>query len=50
MKVPLTILDHLERAELVYGGRSLVVDEPEQPAAPWPELTGASMAAPHPDL
>ena len=44
MKVPLTILDHLDRAELVYGSRSLVVDEPEQPAAPWPELTGARMA------
>ena len=34
MKVPLTILDHLERAELVYGAASLVVDEPDQPAAP----------------
>src|SRR4051812_48627098 len=43
VKVPLTILDHLERAELVYGARGLVVDEPEQPAAPWPELTGARM-------
>ena len=43
MKVPLTILDHLERAELVYGARELVVDEPDQPAAPWPGLTGARM-------
>jgi acyl-CoA synthetase (AMP-forming)/AMP-acid ligase II len=44
VKVPLTILDHLERAELVYGARPLVVDEPDQPAAPWPEITGARLA------
>ncbi len=44
MKVPLTILDHLERAELVYGARALVVDEPDQPASPWPALTGARLA------
>jgi len=44
VQVPLTILDYLERAELVYGRRVVVVDEPEQPAAPWPELTGARMA------
>jgi acyl-CoA synthetase (AMP-forming)/AMP-acid ligase II len=44
VKVPLTILDHLERAELVYGARTLVVDEPDQPAAQWPELSGTRMA------
>ena len=44
MKVPLTILDHLERAELVYGARPLVVDEPDQPAAPWPAVTGTRLA------
>ena len=43
MKVPLTILDHLERAELVYGARTLVVDEPDPPGARWPDLTGARM-------
>ena len=33
MRVPLTVLDFLERAELVYGDRIGVVDEPDQPAA-----------------
>ncbi len=32
MRVPLTVLDFIERAELVYGDRIGVVDEPEQPA------------------
>jgi acyl-CoA synthetase (AMP-forming)/AMP-acid ligase II len=45
VKVPLTILDHLERAELVYGARTLVVDEPDQPATPWSDLSGARMGA-----
>jgi fatty-acyl-CoA synthase len=44
MKVPLTIIDHLERAEVVYGNRTLVVDEADQPAAPWPDLTASRMA------
>ncbi len=39
MKVPLTIRDHLERAQLVYGERLAVVDEPDQPAAPLEGLT-----------
>jgi fatty-acyl-CoA synthase len=39
MRVPLTIADHLERAELVYPDRVGVVDEADQPAAPWGELT-----------
>ncbi|UDY34773.1 AMP-binding protein [Dermatobacter hominis] len=34
MKVPLTVRDHIERAELVYGRRVGVVDEPDQPAPP----------------
>jgi acyl-CoA synthetase (AMP-forming)/AMP-acid ligase II len=34
MKVPLTIRDHLERAALVYGERTGVIDEPDQPARP----------------
>jgi len=44
MKVPLTVLDHIERAELVYGDRIGVIDEPEQPAAGWGEITYARMA------
>ncbi len=32
MKVPLTIRDHIDRAELVYGDRIGVIDEPDQPA------------------
>ncbi|HKH04906.1 MAG TPA: AMP-binding protein [Acidimicrobiales bacterium] len=39
MRVPLTIADHLERAALVYPDRVGVVDEPEQPAPSWGELT-----------
>jgi fatty-acyl-CoA synthase len=39
MRVPLTIADQLERAELVYPDRIGVVDEPDQPASPWDELT-----------
>ena len=44
MKVPLTVNDFLERAELVYGDRIGVVDEPDQPAASWGELTYRRMA------
>ena len=39
MQIPLTIADHLRRAELVYGDRIAVIDEPEQIASPLPELT-----------
>ncbi|HEX8804781.1 MAG TPA: AMP-binding protein, partial [Acidimicrobiales bacterium] len=39
MRVPLTIADHLERAALVYPDRTGLVDEPDQPASPWGELT-----------
>jgi len=34
MHVPLTVHDHLARASLVYGSRTGVVDEPNQPAPP----------------
>jgi fatty-acyl-CoA synthase len=44
MKVPLTIADHLDRAEVVYGRRTVLLDEPDQPAAPWEPLTAAAMA------
>ncbi len=39
MEIPLTVADHLARAELVYGDRIAVVDEPDQTAPPMPDLT-----------
>jgi len=39
MRVPLTVLDYIERAELVYGDRIGIVDEPDQPAASLGQLT-----------
>ncbi len=39
MRVPLTVLDFIERAELVYGDRTAVVDEPDQPAHSLGDLT-----------
>jgi acyl-CoA synthetase (AMP-forming)/AMP-acid ligase II len=44
MRVPLTVNDFLERAELVYGRRRGLVDEPDQPAASWGSLTWAEVA------
>src|SRR3954452_14683360 len=44
MKVPMTVLDYIERAELVYGNRVAVVDEPDQPAASWDSITYREMA------
>ena len=44
MKVALTIVDHLRRAEQVYGDRIAVVDEPDQPAESWGSITYAEMA------
>lgn len=44
MKVPLTVTDHLRRADLVYGDRVGIVDEPVQPAASWGEITYREMA------
>ena len=44
MQVPLTTRDHLDRAALVYGRRVGIVDEPDQPAPPLPELTYAEVA------
>ncbi|MEU8514452.1 AMP-binding protein [Kitasatospora sp. NPDC048722] len=38
MQIPLSVMDFLDRAELVYGDRVGIVDEPLQPAAPWGEL------------
>ena len=44
MRVPLTVSDFIERAELVYGDRIAVVDEPDQPAAGWGEMTWKEVA------
>ena len=39
MKVPLTLRDFLDRPVTVYPDRIAVVDEPDQPAPSWGELT-----------
>ena len=39
MEVALTTRDHIDRAATVYGDRIGIVDEPDQPAAPIPDLT-----------
>ena len=44
MRVPLTILDHLRRAEQAYGNRVAIVDEPDDPAGSWGEITYGEMA------
>ena len=44
MKVPLSVVDHLRRAEQVYGHRIAFVDEPDQPAESWGTKTYAEMA------
>jgi acyl-CoA synthetase (AMP-forming)/AMP-acid ligase II len=44
MRVPLTTRDFLDRAELVYGDRVGVVDEPAQPAPSLGELTYREVA------
>jgi acyl-CoA synthetase (AMP-forming)/AMP-acid ligase II len=45
MRVPLTVTDFIERAELVYGDRVAIVDEADQPAANWGSLTWSQVAA-----
>ncbi|GAA0654731.1 AMP-binding protein [Kitasatospora atroaurantiaca] len=44
MQTPLTVMDFLDRAELVYGDRVGLVDEPVQPADSWGEVTYRRMA------
>jgi acyl-CoA synthetase (AMP-forming)/AMP-acid ligase II len=44
MRVPLTVNDFLERAELVYGDRVGVIDEPDQPAESWGTRTWREIA------
>ena len=39
MKVPLTVSDFIDRAATVYGRRLGLVDEPDQPGTPLPDLT-----------
>ena len=39
MIVPFSVSDFLDRAVTVYGERGGVVDEPDQPATSWGELT-----------
>jgi fatty-acyl-CoA synthase len=39
MKVPMSVLDHIDRAAAVYGKRVGVVDEPDQPAPSLGRLT-----------
>ncbi|GAA4993881.1 AMP-binding protein [Kitasatospora paranensis] len=39
MQTPLTVMDFLDRAELVYGDRVGIVDEPAQPAGSWGDVT-----------
>ncbi len=45
MKVALTVNDFLDRAELVYGDRVGIIDEPDQPAPSWGSLTYREVAA-----
>jgi fatty-acyl-CoA synthase len=44
LRVALTVNDFLNRAEAVYGDRIGIVDEPEQPAAPWQCMTWKRVA------
>jgi fatty-acyl-CoA synthase len=45
MIVPLTVLDFLDRAELVYGDRAAIVDEPHPPGGGLGRLTYGATAA-----
>jgi fatty-acyl-CoA synthase len=44
MRVPLSIVDHLRRAELLYPDRVGVIDEPEQPAPSWGSMSYRQVA------
>ncbi|MEI2778527.1 MAG: AMP-binding protein [Tetrasphaera sp.] len=44
MLVPLTVSDFIRRGALVYGERTGVIDEPDQPAASLGEITYADLA------
>jgi acyl-CoA synthetase (AMP-forming)/AMP-acid ligase II len=45
MRVALTVIDFLSRAERLYPNRIGVVDEPDQPAASWGSLTYSELAS-----
>ena len=45
MFVPLTVSDFINRGAAVYGERIGLIDEPDQPAPSWGELTYAEVAA-----
>jgi len=44
MKVPLTVMDFIRRAEEIYPDRIGIIDEPDQPATPWEAITYQEMA------
>ena len=44
MIVPFSVNDFIDRADAVYGERTGIVDEPDQPAAPLTDLTYARVA------
>jgi fatty-acyl-CoA synthase len=45
VKVALSMMDFLDRGAAIYRDRVALVDEPDQPAAPLPEMTFADLAA-----
>lgn len=45
MLVPFSVMDFIDRARVVYGERTGVIDEPDQPAASLGDLTYAELAA-----
>jgi acyl-CoA synthetase (AMP-forming)/AMP-acid ligase II len=45
MRVPLTIVDHVRRAELLYPDRVGVIDEPDQPAPSWGSMSYREVGA-----
>jgi acyl-CoA synthetase (AMP-forming)/AMP-acid ligase II len=44
MRTALTVRDFLRRAELVYGDRVSIIDEPDQPATSWGSVTYRELA------
>jgi len=44
MRTPLTIKTFVDRAEFNYPDRIAIIDEPDQPANPWPALTFGEIA------
>ncbi len=44
MLVPFNVRDFLDRAEFAYPDQTALVDEPDQPAEPWPMLTFSELA------